>query len=295
MPCETTIARRTSRPQAFSPTKIASMTGRISDLALEHLVAQLERDVQATLGRSYEPLIRQTAQEHRMFFDEHAGEHESVLDQFFDRVVDDTQRYFHRFVDTSWPPCPEHPHHALWLVDDHWTCKQDQISYGRLGDLQGHAPVQEKKSHPVNSHSLKPALEEFAQVHDVDLAQAPHASVFALMLRFYAEVRVAGCDPADDEDMLLLDWGSYDWGEGRAFEIDLSREVTLPDNQIWQLHILYRFPNVAGLSHIPVGNDWWGSPDNIQELEEGVNSNVAVVAVADKRPVSVDIYFENAG
>lgn len=271
------------------------MTGRISDSALNHLIALLEHDVQTTLGRSYEPLIRQTAEEHRLFFDLHAGEDESVLDQFFDRVVDDTQRYFHRFVDTSWPPCPVHPHHALWLVDDHWTCKETENAHGRLGELgdPNSQPEDVKTWLPVAAGTLESALREFAREAGVDLAKDSHRSVFALMLRFYAEVRVEGCDPADDEDMLLLEWGSYDWGEGRAYEIDLSREVALAGGQIRQLHVLFSFPNVGELGGIPQGNDWWGSPDRIDEFAEALKSNVALIA-AGSEPISVEIYLENA-
>lgn len=272
------------------------MTGRISDSALNHLVALLEHDVQATLGRSYEPLIRQTAEEHRMFFDQHAGEDESVLDQFFDRVVDDTQRYFHRFVDTSWPPCPEHPHHALWLVDDHWTCKETGTAYGRLGEFGGTAGADEIRTRPpVAADHLEKAFGEFARDAGVDPAKDSPTSVFDLMLQFYAQVRVAGCDPADDEDMLLLDWGSYDWGEGRAYEIDLSREITVAGGKIRQLHVLYRFPNAAELSGIPQGNDWWGSPDRVDEFADVLKSNVALVAAAGSEPISVEIYCETAG
>lgn len=272
------------------------MTGRISDSALNHLVALLEHDVQATLGRSYEPLIRQSAEEHRMFFDQHAGEDESVLDQFFDRVVDDAQRYFHRFVDTSWPPCPEHPHHALWLVDDHWTCRETGTAYGRLGELGGTAGADEIRIRPpVAAGNLEKAFGEFAREAGVDPAGDSPTSVFDLVLRFYAAVRVNGCDPADDEDMLLLDWGSYDWGEGRAYEIDLSREITVTGGKIRQLHVLYRFPNAAELSGIPQGNDWWGSPDRVDEFADVLKSNVALVAAAGSEPLSVEIYFETAG
>lgn len=266
------------------------MTGRVTDSALEHLVALLEHDVQVSLGRSYEPLIRRSATEHRMFFDQHAGEDESVLDQFFDRVVDDTQRYFQRFVDTCWPPCPDHPHHALCLMDDHWTCRQDNVAYGRLGGLVTRtAPVKPLVA-PVN---LERAFREFAQHAGTDLAAGPQVAVFALMLRFYSEVGVSGCDPADDEDMLLLDWGSYSGGGEQAYEIDLTREVTVPGGGIYQLHILYRFPNASALAGLPQGNDWWGSPGRIEQFEQVLKSNPALVAAAGSEPISREIYFES--
>ena len=39
--------------------------------------------------------------------------------------------------------------------------------------------------------------------------------------------------------------GTYDWGSGDHFELDLTRQVILPDEEdddaIWQLHLTYRF------------------------------------------------------
>jgi hypothetical protein len=149
---------------------------------------------------------------------------------------------------------------------------------------------------PVDPEDLQAGFEHFASVAGVDLETAPHATVFDTMLRFYAEVRVNGCDPADDEDMLLLDWGSYDWGRGRAYEIDLSRQVVLPgrtDEAVIQLHVVYRFPNEGALAKIPVGNDWWGSPGSVDEFAAVLNSNVALAAAAGAEPQSVEIYLES--
>jgi hypothetical protein len=150
----------------------------------------------------------------------------------------------------------------------------------------------------VDPQDLQAGFEHFAAVNGVDVQTAPHSTVFDLMLRFYAGVRVNGCDPADDEDMLLLDWGSYDWGQGRAYEIDLSRQVLIPgrtDEAVIQLHVVYRFPNEGELAKIPVGNDWWGSPGSVDQFGDALGSNVAVAATASADPISVEVYLESPG
>ncbi|CAN5900069.1 hypothetical protein BH23ACT12_BH23ACT12_12560 [soil metagenome] len=148
---------------------------------------------------------------------------------------------------------------------------------------------------PVNPEELQACFQHFAAANGVDPTTDSHATVFDAMLRYYAEVRVNGCNPADDDDMLLLDWGSYDWGQGRAYEIDLSRQVLLPgrtDESVVQLHVVCRFPNTGDLAKIPVGNDWWGSPGTVDEFAEVLKGNVAVAAAADAQPLSVEIYLE---
>ena len=149
---------------------------------------------------------------------------------------------------------------------------------------------------PIAPLDLKAGFAHFAGAGGVDLENDSHAQVFDTLLRFYAQVRVNGCDPADDEDMLLLDWGSYDWGEGRAYEVDLSRQVVLPgrtDEAVVELHVVYRFPNTGELAKIPVGNDWWGSPGTVDEFAEVLTANVALAAAAGAEPLSVEIYQES--
>ena len=53
------------------------------------------------------------------------------------RVVDDVQQYLHdTFVDTSWPACPEHPHHPLWYSDGWWKCDHSGRRVAALGGLR---------------------------------------------------------------------------------------------------------------------------------------------------------------
>ncbi|HEX2149103.1 MAG TPA: hypothetical protein VHI31_02875, partial [Actinomycetota bacterium] len=84
--------------------------------------------------------------------------------------------------------------------------------------------------------------------------------------------------------------------EGRAYEVDLSRQVVLPgrtDEAVVELHVVYRFPNTGELAKIPVGNDWWGSPGSVDDFAEALKSNVALAAAAGAEPLSVEIYQES--
>src|SRR5689334_11802196 len=60
-------------------------------------------------------------------------------DAFFARKLgDDLQQYLHdRFVDTTWPACPDHPNHPLDLRGEPpvWTCPTTHTSKCGLGRL----------------------------------------------------------------------------------------------------------------------------------------------------------------
>jgi hypothetical protein len=88
----------------------------------------LAADVVATLGWSAEEAMR---------FVDHGGRSAG----FFDVLVaaEDVQQHFHDDrIDTTWPACPEHPHHPLRLTDRLpalWTCPSTGKTVCALGDL----------------------------------------------------------------------------------------------------------------------------------------------------------------
>jgi hypothetical protein len=47
------------------------------------------------------------------------------------------QQYFHDlFIHTTWPSCPRHRRHPLWLHCEFWTCELDDVPIARLGELK---------------------------------------------------------------------------------------------------------------------------------------------------------------
>ena len=51
------------------------------------------------------------------------------------------------------------------------------------------------------------------------------------MLRFYGDESVAGCRDDGAGDMLLYQWGTYDWGAGESFEFDITRQLIFADDE----------------------------------------------------------------
>ncbi len=62
------------------------------------------------------------------------------LDGYTFRVAEEVQQALHdTFTDTSWPNCPEHPNHPLWLDEDDvpllWRCPVTNTPVAPLGQL----------------------------------------------------------------------------------------------------------------------------------------------------------------
>jgi hypothetical protein len=151
----------------------------------------------------------------------------------------------------------------------------------------------------MNPRHLDAEFLAFAEAARVDLQKATVPTGLECMLRFYAQLRADGCKLDEDGDMLLFQWGVYDWGTGPMFEIDLTRQVILPDevddDAIWQLHLTYLYSPSSKLSGFGEGNLWCHAPADLTDFEAFVRASPAVAAVGGITPDEVAVRFDPAG
>ena len=120
----------------------------------------------------------------------------------------------------------------------------------------------------------------------------PAAGV-AAMLTYYADERAEGCPFEDDGDMLLFEWGTHDWGEGPAFEVAITRQLIVPDDENEeprQLGLTFRFDPPIG-DGVREGNRWCRSPDELAKFRRFVTRSAALKAVAQQSAVSVGLRY----
>jgi hypothetical protein len=121
----------------------------------------------------------------------------------------------------------------------------------------------------VKPESIDEAFLRFLEDQRVDYQASPDAA-FRAMLTFYRDERASGCNVDDDADMLLFQWGIYDWGNGEHLEIDIARQVMIPgkedDDAIWQLHLTYRCRPNSSDRDLGSGNEWCSSPDELERV-----------------------------
>lgn len=133
----------------------------------------------------------------------------------------------------------------------------------------------------------------------IDRETQPGQAILA-MLSFYRDQRIDGCDLARDEDMLLFEWGVYDWGDGEHLEVGIARQVILPDEEdddaIWQLRVTYRRAAEEADERLGKGNRWCADLDDFAAFEAFVSSSAAFAEVdPDRADAEVDLRFECAG
>ena len=151
----------------------------------------------------------------------------------------------------------------------------------------------------MNPRALDEEFTAFAAAAGIDLERAPLPTGFDCMLRFYAQQRAEGCRLEEDGDMLLFQWGIYDSGNGAMFEIDLTRQVILPDelddDGIWQLHLTYRYTPSPQLEALGDANRWCDSPADLPAFEEFIRTSSSVAAAAGLTSNEVAVDFGCAG
>jgi hypothetical protein len=95
----------------------------------DEAIELLLRDIEATIGKGFEEVVRTRAAELLRFLDDRA--------YYVEKLAEDVQQYFHDCrIDTAWPRCPLHPNHPLWLQQKHWVCSGAKAVIAPLGSLK---------------------------------------------------------------------------------------------------------------------------------------------------------------
>lgn len=125
------------------------------------------------------------------------------------------------------------------------------------------------------------AFETFAAAQGVSIIGiTPHEGI-AQMLAFYEAVAAQGC-AKDSGDMLLFQWGTFDWGQGEHFELNITRqfiESASEQDAISQLQLVFSFLPATRLIALGEGHRWCEAPDHLEAFRAFVLSSPALAAV----------------
>ncbi len=128
------------------------------------------------------------------------------------------------------------------------------------------------------------ALQEFQvfmKTKGAELKALKPIDAVKLIIEFYKEIRAENCVIEDDGDMLLFQWGTYDWGKGEVFDYNITRQFIFPvkhtseygtsvESEIWQLSLTLKYEPTHQLRDLGPGGLWCDSPADIAEFEDYV-------------------------
>jgi hypothetical protein len=141
--------------------------------------------------------------------------------------------------------------------------------------------------------------EVLLQRHQV-LEKLDAAAALDSILRWYEDERVDDAVALDDDgDMVLLQWGTYDWGRGQWFEYDITRQVIQRhadgDDAIWQLSLTLRFAPNEETDRLGEANRWCSLPAEVDAMRAFAHASQSAIANAQLAIDHVEVSLENAG
>jgi hypothetical protein len=154
-------------------------------------------------------------------------------------------------------------------------------------------PVCAQTTGPMKPSQSAIAMRRFLNSRGLSVASLSTPQLIENALAFYRSVRAAGLADTPDADMLLFQWGVFDWGKGPSFELDLTRQFigagASGDDAISQLRCTAHFVPSLELRAIPVSNRWCGSVAAIEAYSGFIYDSAAFRAVASATPQSIAI------
>lgn len=146
--------------------------------------------------------------------------------------------------------------------------------------------------------SAKKRLLQLIESKAPQLSSLSPADGNALMVAFYQDERADGCEIDEEGDMLLYQWGCYDWGQGESFEFNITRQfmdAAGEDEEIRQLSLTFKFKPRDSLRKLGDGNRWCNSPDQISEFRSFIEASAAYKAVLKVKEAKVALELKVAG
>ncbi|WP_397472050.1 hypothetical protein [Rheinheimera sp.] len=117
--------------------------------------------------------------------------------------------------------------------------------------------------------------------------------LFAEQVKLYQSIQFPNCTEADD-DMLLFQWGTFDWGEGKFFELDLTRQLTDKEanGDVVQLCCTLKFQSNSATDYLGEGNFWCNDKNNSGRFLANVVAHTAFQKCLSQRIVATKIEVE---
>ncbi len=118
------------------------------------------------------------------------------------------------------------------------------------------------------------------------------------MLEFYEQDAVDGCRNDGQGDMLLYQWGTYDWGDGESFELDITRQLIFgegEDEDIFQLSLTFKFVATTELRQIASGNRWCSSREDLEGFRKFIHHSVPFLTANEELASAVQLEYGTAG
>jgi hypothetical protein len=109
-------------------------------------------------------------------------------------------------------------------------------------------------------------------------------------LTLFQEIKVKGIVSDDEDgDMLLFQYGTYDWGNGKFFEFNITRQfIKVNEDEPYQLSMTLFFEQIECKSY----NSWSNDFDNLEKWIENIKETEGYKLIKHLTCKKFQIFFE---
>ena len=128
------------------------------------------------------------------------------------------------------------------------------------------------------------------------LEGASAGDLISAVIQFYTDCPASGLSDDASSDMLLFQYGCYDWGDGEMFEVDLTRQFIVAneedDDAVSQLHFTAFYEPDDELRAIGSHNRWCLSHDGVAGFRNEVLNSPALALMAKRQWAKARVGWE---
>lgn len=143
--------------------------------------------------------------------------------------------------------------------------------------------------------TAKIEFENFVRQRGTTIGELTPTEGIQFTIEFYSQVRVEKCPIEEDGDMLLFQWGVYNWGDGDYFQFDITRQFIEEgfegDDAISQLSLTFFYQPTEKLKNLESGNRWCESPNDVKEFESYIKGNSSYILVSNIKPDKIEAHY----
>ena len=137
-------------------------------------------------------------------------------------------------------------------------------------------------------------LDRRSSIHVLNGSSAADA-----MIDFYVATRADDVDLNASGDMLLFQFGTYDWGSGEVFEYDIVRQFIVEAKgddaeQFLQLHLTFRHEATDEARALGSEHRWCEGLQATGPFREFIKTHAATTHAAASVPLSVSLDLDEA-
>jgi hypothetical protein len=114
--------------------------------------------------------------------------------------------------------------------------------------------------------------------------------IINISLELFREIKVKGLDSdEEDGDILLFQYGTYDWGKGKFFRFNITRQfIKSNEDEPYQLSMTLFFDPIECKSY----NCWSNNFDDLEQWVENIKGTEGYKIVKKMTGKKFEIFFE---